>query len=384
MISLAVPSLNGNEAKYLARCIDDTFVSSVGSFVDRFEQDLMHCSGGEFVAATNSGSVAIFLALKACGVGPGDLVIVPSFTFIATANAVALCGAKVWLVDIDANSLTMDPNQLEVILRTQVQVDGDAIRHTDSGQRVAAVLPVYTLGHPPDMARIVEIAGQYNLPVVADAAPALGCRYHGAPVGIHGASLTALSFNGNKTITCGGGGAVIGENQELVDRACHLSKNARAGSDYDHDALGINCRMINLAAAVGCAQLERLDEFLAAKRTIKERYDAELGGLDGFSPIPEAEWAESACWFSGALVDMQHTDVLPEFRNRLTGRGIDARPFWKPLHLQSALSGSLQADLNWTNENWERFLILPCSVGLSETDQDYVVDTVRRIAGELL
>ena len=265
-VPLAVPDLTGNEERYLRDCVQSNFVSSVGPFVDRFEGLVAGACGAREAVATSAGTTGLHVALLAAGVAPGDLVLLPSLTFIASANAIAHCGAIPWLVDVDPASWTLDVSTFARCLERDTGRRDGKLVHRGSGRRVSAVMPVHTLGTPADMAPIVELAREHGLAVVADAAAALGARYRGREVGQCGAHLSVFSFNGNKTVTCGGGGAVCGDDPALVARVRHLATTARAGAAYDHDEVGFNYRMTNVEAAIGCAQMERLDTLIAAKR----------------------------------------------------------------------------------------------------------------------
>ena len=258
MIPLAAPDLTGNEARYLQDCITSTYVSSIGPFVDQFESMVSAATGAEAAVATSSGTAGLHVALVAVGVRRDDLVILPSFTFIASANAIAQCGAEPWLFDVTTESWTLDPTLLRVQLERETRSEGGGRIHKSSGKRIAAIMPVHTLGLPADMDSIVQIGRDMGIPIVADAAPAIGASYKNRPMGQCGADLSVLSFNGNKTVTSGGGGAVIGDDGEALNLVRHLSSTARAGADYDHDQAGFNYRMTNLQAAVGCAQLEQI------------------------------------------------------------------------------------------------------------------------------
>ncbi len=276
MIPLAVPNLTGRESEYLQQCIETAFVSSVGPFVERFEGMVTEAAGGSLAVATSAGTTGLHAALVAVGVGQNDLVVLPSFTFIASANAIAYCGASPWLLDVTAESWTLDPVLLAEQLATETHQKNDCLVHKATGRRVAAVMPVYTLGVPADMDAITKIASDYNLPVVADGAAALGATYKKYSSGSFGADLTVYSFNGNKIVTTGGGGAVVGENPELIKLVCHLTTTAKVGEAYHHDMVGFNYRMTNIAAAVGCAQMERLEEFVGIKRKIQKLYNEVL------------------------------------------------------------------------------------------------------------
>lgn len=298
MIPLAVPNLSGNEAAYLQQCITSTFVSSVGPFVDRLEELVADATESRGATAVSTGTAGLHLALRVVGVRPGDLVVMPSLTFIASANAIAYCHASPWLFDIAPDTLTIDPAQVADAFEHHVAEGPDGPIHMPTGRRVAAMLPVHTLGHPADVDPLVTIAERFRIPVIADAAAALGARYRGRPIGQAGATISVFSFNGNKTVTAGGGGALVTDDQELLDRARHLSTTARVGADYDHDEVGFNYRMTNVQAAVGCAQLEQLDTFVAAKRRIQQTYTDQLADIAGLTALPEAPWANSARWLT--------------------------------------------------------------------------------------
>lgn len=380
MIPLAVPDLSGNEARYLQECITSTFVSSVGPFVDRFETMVAQAAGAQGAIACASGTSALHAALLAVGVGRDDLVILPSFTFIASANAIAHCGATPWLFDVDPASWTLDPALVASELTTQCRRDGDHVIHAASGRRVAAMVPVHVLGMPADMDPLVELARSWGLKVVADGAAALGATYKGRPIGQLGADLTMVSFNGNKTVTAGGGGAVIGNDVALLKLVRHLTTTARVGADYDHDRVGYNYRMTNLQAAVGCAQMERLDQLVAAKRRIAAHYDESLADITGVSRFPVPDYAHSACWFSGVIVQAPLPPVT-EIRPLLRAQGIDARPFWKPMHLQAPFATAPRTKQDVADSVWSKVLTLPCSTHLSDAEQAQVITTLRSVLG---
>ena len=378
MIPLAVPNLSGNEARYLQRCVDEGFVSSVGPFVSRFEEQCAAAVDAQAAVATSSGTTGLHVALVAAGVGPGDLVIVPSFTFIASPNAVSHCGASPWLFDVSEESWTLDPRVVaEALARETTRVDGRLI-HQPSGRRVAAMMPVYTLGLPADMDALCAIARSYALPVVADAAAAVGARHRGHNLG-RLASLSVLSFNGNKTVTAGGGGAVVGGDAELLSLVRHLSTTARVGIAYDHDRVGYNYRMTNLQAAVGCAQMERVDELVARKRAIDARYREAFADIASVRPFPAPPWAESACWFSGVLIGEHTPGGVPALCASLKERGVEARTFWKPVHLQAPYAACPRTPMPVSDSVAPRVLTLPCSTGLTDADQGRVIDLVREL-----
>jgi len=378
MIPLAIPNIGEREGEYLQACVNENYVSSVGRFVTRFENELADLSGTECAAAVGSGTQALHLALHALGVGRNDLVIVPSFTFIATANAVSHCGATPWFVDIDEATWTLSPQAVEAALsRHTERVNGNLI-HRPTGRPVTAMVPVYTLGTVADMENLASIAKSNGLALVADAAAAVGVNYRGHPIGSC-ADLTAYSFNGNKTITTGGGGAVVGLNSALVNRAKHLSSTARTSPDYDHDEIGFNYRMTNLEAAVGCAQLERLTEFLQSKRRIRTMYDSAFQEIPGVRPFPRPQNDEGAFWFSGLIIDDIGLPSVKELCAGLKDKGIEARPFWKPVHLQRPYQEAPLEELPVTDMLWSKIITLPCSTSLTEAEQQHVINTLKQI-----
>ena len=376
MIHLAEPNLTGNERKYLNECIDTTFVSSVGAFVTRFEEDVVKVTGADFGTAVSSGTAGLHMALKAVGVEKDELVCIPSFTFIATANAVMHCGAQPWLIDIAKDSWTMDPEVLAQELQEKAEVRDGKVYHKSSGKRIAAIMPVYTLGMPADMDKIKRIAAEYHLPVVADAAAAIGARYKGNNIGKI-ADVTVFSFNGNKTITCGGGGALVSGNQEIIEKAHHLATTARCGIEYEHDMVGYNYRMTNIQAAVGCAQLERVDEFVEKKKYIREYYSKHLSGISDISFFPEVEWAESACWFSGLVLSDKYE--VKKVCELLKEKGIEARTFWKPVHQQKPYVNEERSEMKVADNLWKHVLTLPSSTGITEEELEQVVKAIKEI-----
>ncbi len=376
MISLAIPNLHGNEAKYLQECIETTFVSSVGAFVNRFEEMVARAAGCAHGVATSSGTTALHLGLIGLGVKHGDLVVLPSFTFIASANAIAHCGAIPWLFDVSPESWTLDPQLLARELEAQTRVEDGKLIHVATGRRVAAMMPVHTLGVVADMDAIRAIARAFDLPVLADGACAIGARYKDKAIG-ELADLTVFSFNGNKTVTAGAGGMLVGGDPELLKMLKHVSSTARAGADYHHDAVGYNYRMTNLQGAVGCAQMERLEEFVAAKRRIDRRYREGLADVKGLGFFPAPVWSESSCWFSGVTLEDPKLPTVAELVGRLRARGVEARPFWKPIHLQPIYTYAPTTTQRVSDAVWSKVLTLPCSTQLTIEDQDAVIMTVR-------
>ena len=282
MLALHEPVFAGNEIAYLEECIKSTFVSSVGKFVDRFESMLEEVTGAKRAIAVVNGTAALHACFRLAGVEPGDEVISPALTFIATTNAIAYCGASPHFVDSSFKTLGwMRRRSAPASMRSRnAAADGTINRET--GRRIAAIAPMHTFGHPVDMDEIVAIARHWDIPVVEDAAESLGSTYKGHAVGSQ-ARLAALSFNGNKIVTTGGGGAILTNDEELGRRAKHITTTAKLPHKWAfvHDEIGFNYRLPNLNAALGCAQLEQLDGFLASKRRLAAAYDRAFAGVPG-------------------------------------------------------------------------------------------------------
>jgi len=376
-IPLAIPHLSGREAEYLLDCVATNFVSSVGPYVGRFEQAVAASCGSPRAVAVASGTAGLHLALVCAGVRRDDLVVLPSFTFIASANAISHCGATPWLFDIEAASWTLDVALLERALAAETERRQGALVHRASGRRVGAIMPVYTLGTPADMDPLNELARRYALPVVADAAAALGATYRGrALAGL--ADLSVISFNGNKTVTAGGGGALVGTDAALLARAKHLSEQARSGTEYVHDAVGFNYRMTNVEAAIGLAQMERLDALVEQKRRIRRRYDEAFAGLPGVERFPQPEWAHSGCWLSGVALGAAAPVSSARLRAALRGAGVSAGVFWQPVHSQAPYRDAPRIAQPVAEALWSRIVVLPCSTSLDPDAQQRVIDLVRR------
>ncbi|MCI4662839.1 MAG: aminotransferase class I/II-fold pyridoxal phosphate-dependent enzyme [Neomegalonema sp.] len=378
-IPLAIPNVGDEEAENLRQCIATNWVSTVGPFVEQFEAQIAEVSGTATASAVAAGTMGLHVALIALGVLPGDLVIVPSYTFIASVNAISHAGATPWFMDVSAEDWAMDPEKLGAILAEDCEraANGDLLRKA-CGRRVAALLPVYVLGTPADMDRIMPLARNYGLPVLADAAAAIGGAYKGQKLGAL-ADLTVYSFNGNKTITTGGGGGVVGPDAARVGHVRHLVSTARVGTNYDHDAVGFNYRITNLEAAVGVAQMAKLPGFIAAKTAIRRRYDAAFAGRADVAPFPDPGYATSTYWFPGLILSKACGWDVPSLCDALRESGIQGRPFWKANHLQRPYLDAPRADVSVSEEIWPRILTLPCSTSLSGEDQDFVIETLTRL-----
>jgi perosamine synthetase len=378
-IPCAVPNLIGNEKKYLSECIDTNYVSSVGEFVNRFEVKLTELSGTHHAVPTNTGTSAISLALLASGVNPSDLVIAPSYTFIATANAIVGVGADPFFVDIEQESWCISPEAIDEAIANYFKVDEKGeLRHKFSGRRLAAVIAVFTLGHSARIDEISKTLKRYGLPLIVDAAAALGVEYKGEKLGALG-DFQTLSFNGNKTFTSGGGGAVLTRNDHAGKLIRHLSSTARTGIAYQHDMVGFNYRMPNLNAAVGLAQLELYDNFLARKREIFEKYSSAFRDTP-LGLLPDTSWCKSSHWLSGVRIPRDYHINASSFIIELAKNGIEAKPFWKPMHLQIPYKSSFRSSQTITDGIWDSVVILPCSTSLTKENQEFIIEKVLHIA----
>ena len=300
----AVPHLAGNEWRYLKDCLDTNWVSSVGPYVDRFEREMAAYVGARHGIAVVTGTAALHAALVAGGVRPDDEVLVPSLTFISTANAIHYCGAWPVFMDSDPKTWTIDPGKTAEFLERECEVHHDTLVNRVTGRRVKALLPVHLYGHPADLDPLTELTARYpGLVLIEDAAEALGARYKSRRIGSRGLA-GCLSFNGNKIITTGGGGMVVTDDDEVARRLRSLTTQARADAgEWIHDEVGFNYRLTNLQAALGVAQLEQLDRFVEAKRATARAYTEALGGLPGVEPFVEQPWAVSNFWMYSILLD---------------------------------------------------------------------------------
>lgn len=375
-IPLSVPNISGEEWTYVRECLDTGWVSSVGSFVDRFERELAAAVGAELAIATVNGTAALHVALLLAGVEAGDEVIVPSLTFIAPANAVRYTGAFPTFVDVDDRYWQIDPDSVEAFLRDGCSREGGTLRNRATGRRVRAMVVVDILGHPADLGRLHALATEYGIQVVEDATESLGASYEGKPLGSI-TPLTAFSFNGNKLLTTGGGGMLVTNDETLAKRARYLTTQAKIDPiEFVHGDVGYNYRLTNIQAAVGVAQLERLDEFVAIKRRIAARYREAVAPLQGVSFMPEAPWAKSACWLATIRLARDAASGSRDLLRTLGGAGIQARPLWQPLHLSPAHKASYSMPCPVATQLQEECLSIPCSTHLTEVEQERVINTL--------
>ena len=377
-IPLSVPEIRGNEWTYVKDCLDSGWVSSSGSYVERFERRLAEYVGTEHAVATVNGTSALHVALLVAGVQPGDEVLVSSLTFIAPANAVRYTGAHPLLVDAEPDYWQMDAARVVRYLRDECTMRDGRLTSRRSGRRVGAVLPVHILGHPVDMDPILDAAREAGVPVVEDATESLGARYKGKPVGGLG-DIACFSFNGNKLITTGGGGMIVTGNRAWAERSRYLTTQAKDDPvEYVHGAVGYNYRLTSLQAALGCAQMESVDDYIETKRCLADTYTSALARVPGIRPMREADWAYSTYWLYTVLVDAAHYGLDSRVLMRqLADAGIQTRPLWQPLHRSPVYDGSPCLGGCVAEELNRSCLSLPSSVGLSRLDQGRVLDAIR-------
>ena len=369
----AVPHLAGNEWKYVKECLDTNWVSSAGPFVGRFEREVAAHVGVPHAVATVNGTAALHVALLAAGVKPGDLVLVPALTFMATGNAIAYCGAEPVFLDSEEVSWGLDPEKTADFLSRECLVKAGHVVHRATGRVVRALLPVDLYGHPCDLDAILEIAGRHPLAVVEDAAEALGARYRGRAVGGDGL-VSCLSFNGNKIITCGGGGMVLTDDPALARRAALLSTQGRTpGAEFVHEEVGYNYRLTNIQAALGLAQLEQLDRFVEDKRQTARYYAEALRVLDGIEPFCEQPWARSSYWMSSVMLDPSAWDDVRTLIQKAKAASIELRPLWYPLHRQPVFAECEAFRVEHADALHARGVSLPCSVGITPEARARVV-----------
>lgn len=380
MIPLAIPNLQGREGELLAECISSTFVSSVGPFVDRFEAEIAQLSGCDHAAVLCTGTVALHMALEGLGIGTGDLVLMPSLTFIATANAISHSGARPWLADVTEKDWMLDLDLCRRLILDETTPGPDGLRrHLHSGETLRAIMPVMVMGAVVDLDGVVALAREFGLKVVVDAAAAIGTAMaDGRALAASGVDAVCYSFNGNKTITTGGGGAVASADADLIARIKHLSSTGRIGANYDHDVIAYNFRMTNVQAALGVAQLERLPDFLNRKQQIRDRYAAFAADHADLEPFPEPAFGQNGHWFSGFWFSGSDLDRADAFRAHMRSEGIDLRPFWKPIHLQAPYRDALASGMPVAESLWQRIFPLPCSTHLTDAELDHVTAAAGR------
>jgi len=332
-LGLHEPLFKGKEWKYVKECLDTGWVSSVGKFVDQFEKKLTEYTGVKRAVAVVNGTCALHLALKLAGVEPDNEVIIPTLTFVATANAVSYTGAIPHFADSEERTFGINPEKLETYLTEISEIRNGACYNKQTGKRVVAVVPMHVFGHPVDLDDLFKVCKNFKLILIEDAAESLGSFYKGKHTGNLG-KLSVLSFNGNKIITTGGGGAILTNDISLADKAKHLSTTAKISHkwDYNHDEIGYNYRLPNINAALGCAQIENLPYFIKEKRKLAERYRSAFEKVKGIHFFIEPANAQSNYWLNTILLEKGFEHEKDTVLQTLNDNGIQARPAWTLLH----------------------------------------------------
>jgi perosamine synthetase len=364
-VPLHEPYFAGNEWKYLKECLDSTFVSSVGKFVDRFEADLAAFTGASHAVAVTNGTAALHVALMLVDVAPGDEVLVPALTFVATSNAVAYCGAVAHFVESEEATLGLDPRALREYLQRISQRRDDGCFNRETGRAIRAVVPMHAFGHPVDLETLLAVAKEFGIAVVEDAAESLGSYYRGLHTGNFG-RLGTLSFNGNKTITTGGGGAILTNDPDLARRAKHLTTTAKVPHrwEYRHDQVGYNYRLPNLNAALGCAQLEQLPTLLEAKRRLFERYEQAFAGVRSARLVGEPAGCRSNYWLQTIVLDEAVAAERDALLSATNDVGLTTRPTWMLNHRLPAFQGNPRMPLPVAESLERRIINVPSSAQL--------------------
>ena len=364
-LALHEPSFAGNEWNYLKECLDTGWVSSGGKFVDRMESALVDFTGAKHAVAVVNGTAALHICLKLAGVGPGDEVLVPTLTFIATANAVSYCGATPHFVDAEESTLGVAVAKFaEYLAETCEEREGQCFNRR-TGARIAAFMPMHTFGHPVDLDPLLELCERFHLVLVEDAAESLGSFYKGRHTGNFG-RMAALSFNGNKVVTTGGGGAILTNDPVLGKAARHLTTTARLPHRWSfvHDQVGYNYRLPNINAALGCAQLEQLPAFLTRKRAVAARYVAAFAGVSGMRVLEEPKHSHSNYWLNALILDRGREAERDALLEAVNAQGILARPLWTLMHHLPMYQNCPRMDLSGAEDLERRVVNVPSSAAL--------------------
>ena len=362
-VPLSVPKFVGNEKKYLNECIDTTFVSSVGKFADRFEEDMARYTGAKKAVVCVNGTNALHMALMLVGVERDDEVLTQALTFIATCNAVSYIGAHPVFLDVDETTMGLSPEAVKEWLVKNAEVREGVCYNKRTGRRVKACVPMHTFGHPVRIEELLAVCEEYHIELVEDAAESIGSLYKGKHTGTFG-KVGALSFNGNKTITTGGGGMLLFMDEELGKLAKHLTTQAKVPHrwEFRHDHIGYNYRMPNINAALGCAQLENLDQFIADKRQTAAAYKEYFTKVEGVEFFCEPENARSNYWLNAVL--LPNRDAQQEFLQYTNDHGVMTRPIWELMNRLPMFENCETDGLKNTQMFADRVVNIPSSVRL--------------------
>ena len=366
-ISLHSPSFLGREWEYLKDCLDTGWVSSVGRYVEKFEAALTCYTETQYAIATVNGTAALHICLLLSGVSEGDEVLMPALTFVATANAVKYCKAVPHFIDSDENSLGVDVEKLRGYLNDISIFNGAVCVNKGTMRPIRALVAMHTFGHPVDLDPLLDLCEKYGIVLIEDAAEALGSLYKGRHVGNHG-RLSSLSFNGNKIVTTGGGGAILTNDLKLAKEARHLTTTAKVPHDWAfiHDKVGYNYRLPNINAALGCAQMERLELFVNQKRALAERYQQIFEGINGVKIFKEQEYSKSNYWLNALLFDKQYAYMRDKVLSMTNNLGLATRPVWTLMNKLPMFKDCPRMDLSTAESLGQRIINIPSSAYLGE------------------
>jgi perosamine synthetase len=361
-IHLHVPCFSGKEWEYTKACLDERMVSSVGSQVDRFERLLEEYTGASHVVAVVNGTAALHVALQLIKVKQNEEILLPSMTFVATANAIVYCNAIPHFIDCESDTLGVDANKLEVYLKSISELRSDACYNKKTGSRIRGLIAVHIFGHPVDLDPLIDVCDRYHIELIEDAAESLGSFYKDRHTGTFG-KVSTLSFNGNKIITTGGGGAILTNDPGLAHLAKHLTTTAKMPHpwEYMHDHVGHNYRLPNINAALGCAQLEQLPKFLRQKRALASHYKSRFDSLSGIQFFTEPEFAKSNYWLNSLILDPENANHLTPLLELTREHGIMTRPIWKLMHMLPMYKGCPRMDLSVSENLSRRIFNIPSS-----------------------
>lgn len=368
-IALHEPRFGGNEWRYVKDCLDTGWVSSAGNHISRFEEQLQDFTGTPYAIAVVNGTAALHAALQLSGVRPGDEVLTPALSFVATANAISYCGGIPHFMDSETATLGASPSAVAEYLDDIAQVAGDVCLNRSTGRPIRAIVPMHTFGHPVAIEEFIELCDRFKLVLVEDAAESLGSYYDGRHTGTFGL-LGTLSFNGNKIMTTGGGGAILTSDKALAQQARHVTTTARVGHRwaFSHDQVGYNYRMPNINAALGCAQLEQISDFIDAKRRLAARYHEAFDSVAGASMFSEPPKCRSNYWLNALLLDQPSESMLNELLAATNEGGVMTRPAWTLMHRLPMYASCPRMDLPVAEDLVKRLLNLPSSAILGCSD----------------
>jgi perosamine synthetase len=364
-IHLHEPCFAGKEWDYTKQCLDEGMVSSMGSKVDHFERLLEEYTGASHAIAVVNGTAALHIALQLIKVKKNEEILLPTMTFVATANAVAYCNAIPHFIDCEPETLGVDAKKLEAYLEDISEVRSGVCYNKNSGNRIRGLIAVHIFGHPVDLDSLIDVCNRFQIELIEDAAESLGSFYKDRHTGTTG-KVSTLSFNGNKIITTGGGGAILTNDPELAHSAKHITTTAKIAHSWEfiHDQLGYNYRLPNINAALGCAQIEQLPDFLSQKRNLSLHYQKRFNDVEGIQFFTEPRFAKSNYWLNTLIIDSEHSKYLIPLIELTHKHGIMTRPIWKSIHMLPIFKDCPRMDLSVSEDLSRRVLNIPSSAKL--------------------